>query len=353
MSAAPKAGTVPAKSVPDMARACRQRDDSSTGAGKPETTIARAVARVVPTLLVVALLAATAAAFAVTERLKLTPSPIADTRIQYKVFSPTCECEKGRTRVRFRLREADRLTVSIVDDGGNVVRELADEQKEAGRVAFSWDGRDDDGRVVAEGVYRPLIHFESGRRTIELPNDIRVDTTPPRVLGVRLEPAMISPDGDGRNDKVEIRYRMSERAHALVFLGDRRVVRGRGQQPDAKVDWFGRIDGRPLRAGLYALAVAAEDTAGNVGGRRETPLRIRYVELARDVVRARATFRFGVRVLTDAETVRWRFARGRGTARRGLLVLRAPRRPGTYTLFVEANGRADRARVVVRAARGG
>ena len=40
------------------------------------------------------LLAATAAAFAITERLKLTPSPILGTRVS-KTFSPICRCATG------------------------------------------------------------------------------------------------------------------------------------------------------------------------------------------------------------------------------------------------------------------
>jgi hypothetical protein len=75
---------------------------------------------------------------------------------------------------------------------------------------------------------------------------------------------------------------------------------------------------------------------------------IRYVELARSVIRVRARARFGVRVLSDARSVRWRFAGASGTAEPGLLVLRAPRRAGRYTLFVTANRRGDRAEVVVR-----
>jgi hypothetical protein len=58
--------------------------------------------------------------------------------------------------------------------------------------------------------------------------------------------------------------------------------------------------------------------------------------------------RFGVGVISDARSVRWRFAGGTGTAEPGVLVLRAPRRPGRYRLFVEANGHGARADVVVR-----
>ena len=77
-------------------------------------------------------------------------------------------------------------------------------------------------------------------------------------------------------------------------------------------------------------------------------MRIRFIQLARENVRATARARFGVGVRSDVRRFRWRFAGRRGRARPGLLVLRAPR-PGRYTLFVETNGHADSATVRVRA----
>lgn len=303
--------------------------------------------RFAPTIVVVLLLAATAVAFAVTERLKLEGAPIAGPEVT-KVFSPVCECDEQRATIAFRLQRPDRVDVAIVDEDGDLVRRLVENQPVgAERFSTSWDGRDDRRGVVAEGTYRPRLRLERQRRTILLPNPIRVDTTPPGVLEVRVEPEAFSPDGDGRNDKLTVQYRFSERAHGLLFLRERRVVRTRGQQPEAKLDWFGRLDGKPLRAGEYGFTLAAEDIAGNVGGGRTFRARIRYVELARDRVEVPARARFSIRVRSDAETVRWRFAGGTGRAEPGPLVLRAPRRPGTYTLFVEANGHGARATVRV------
>lgn len=306
------------------------------------------MARFAPSVLVILLLGGTAAAFAVTERLKLQRSPIFDTRIEHKIFSPICRCDRDRAQIRFRLRADDRVTLAVIGPGGEVVRTVVeDDPMPAGPAEFLWDGRDEAGRVVPEGSYKPSVHLAEGRKTIVLPNPIRVDVTPPRIVAFRVEPQVFSPDGDGTNDKVRIVYEISEPARALLFLGGQREVRSRARRPEGKVEWFGKVDGRPLRRGLYELALAAEDVAGNVGTRVGVPIRIRYVELAREAIRVRAQTRFGVRVRSDAKAFRWRFAGGRGAAKPGLLVLRAPRTPGRYTLFVEANGHADRARVVV------
>lgn len=303
--------------------------------------------RLAPTLLVLALLAATAVAFGVTERLKLEQPPIAGPQVT-KVFSPVCDCDEEEATIAFRLRERDTISVSIVDGNGEVVRRLVvREPQPAGPFETAWDGRDEAGEVVREGVYHPRLRLEEDRRVIVLQNPIRVDTTAPEVLEVDTAPARFSPDRDGRNDKLAVSYRFSERAHGLLFLGEQRVVRTRGQKPVGKLDWFGRVGRRPLPAGTYGFTLAAEDLAGNVSDGRGFAARIRYIELSRDRARALVRTRFGIRVLTDAASVRWRFAGGTGRARPGLLVLRAPRRPGRYKLFVEVNGHAARAEVRV------
>src|SRR5262249_33060736 len=175
--------------------------------------IARAVGRFAPAALVAALLVATAAAFAYTERLKLTPTPIKGTRVAPKLFSPVCECETGTTRIAFRLRKHDRVTVSILDRGGEVARTLVTGRPQrAGLVVVYWDGRDDLGRVVSQGTYKPRVKLALNRRTIVLPNPIRIDTTAPSVKSVEVSPRLFSPDGDGRAAHFTVSYRVDKPA---------------------------------------------------------------------------------------------------------------------------------------------
>ena len=118
------------------------------------------MARIASTVLVVALLAATAAAFALTQGLKLQKSPIFGTRVQ-PVFSPVCECDRETARIAFKLRKSSRLDVSIVD-GGEVVRTIVRGRRyPEGPVELEWDGRDDAGRVMPEGEYLPRVHVRS------------------------------------------------------------------------------------------------------------------------------------------------------------------------------------------------
>ena len=74
-----------------------------------------------------ALLLATAAAFAVTEHLKLQRSPIAGPMID-RIFSPVCRCERRTARVGFTLRRGGRISVAIADRDGDVVRTLVSQR---------------------------------------------------------------------------------------------------------------------------------------------------------------------------------------------------------------------------------
>jgi len=301
------------------------------------------LARFASTLLVVALLVATAAAFALTEGLKLEQSPIYRTDVT-KVFSPAITAAE----ISFRLRKTDTLRVSIVDGDGEVVRTLADRRYRKGRVTVAWDGRDDGRIVVPEGEYKPRVHLRASRRTIELPNPIRVDVTPPKVVGSAVSSRTLSPDGDGRGDRITVRVRVNEPARALLFVNGRRRVQTRFARAEDALQWYGIVNGKPLRPGPYALSLRAVDQAGNIGAAVELgAVRIRYVALPEEAVRTVAGARFRVHVEADARTVAWRFAGGSGSSEPGLLALRAPLAPGEYTLYVSVGGHAAKATVTV------
>jgi hypothetical protein len=306
------------------------------------------VARYAPAALVAALLLATGLAFAYTEQLKLTRSPVFGTRVD-KVIGPTCACPTARARISFRLRERDRLTLAIVRSG-DVVRTLVSGRRvPKGRFTTFWNGKDDAGRVVEEGTYRPEVKLAGERRTIVLPNRIRVDTTPPVVRLVGAQPRVFSPDGDGRRDRVVVRYRADGPARVSLYADEVRVGRKRGQQTEGRIDWNGRMDGAPPVAGRYALDVRAVDVAGNESKpSRAVDVLIRFVALGRDRIETRPGARFSVLVLSDARRVEWRLGARRGTARPGTLRLRAPLQPGRFTLLVSANGFGARAAVFVR-----
>jgi FlgD Ig-like domain len=308
-------------------------------------------ARLAPAALVAALLVATSAAFVVTEKLKLTRNPIVGPQVD-KVFSPVCDCATDAAEITFRLRKPDRVTLDVIDSKGSVVRELA-RRRPQGRAAVSyvWDGRDTRGNVVPEGSYRPRVHLYDARRTIVMPNPIRVDLTPPRIVSFTVRPPVISPDGDGRADRAKIRYRVSERAVVELYVDSARAVRKLGTRPRGTIQWNGVVAGEQLPEGVYTLRLVARDVAGNLGPRSGSrTVRIRFLALGRDRVVIAPGARFAILALSQARRLEWHLGRRSGIARPGTLKLRAPLQPGRYTLRVEANGHVKRAAVVVRKA---
>ena len=299
-------------------------------------------------LIVLALLGATAAAFAVTERLKLERSPITGTKVD-RVFSPVCECARDLSVISFILRRRETVTLDVLDRNGRSIRTVVRNRREpAGRVSYTWDGRDNADRVVAEGVYRPRVTLRRNGRTIVLPNPIRVDTTAPVITLVRVFPRVLSPDGDGRRDRVTATYRIDERAGAVMLVDGRQRVQSKFRRQHGNLVWFGRVDGRTVGPGLYEIRLRAADRAGNRSMRtRAVLVRVRFVQLSRERIEVVAGKRFSVRVMTDASSYRWLFAGNRGVGRREVLVLRAPETPGSYSLYVTVGGRAARAAVDV------
>ncbi len=226
--------------------------------------------RIAAAAVVVCLLGGTAAAFAVTEGLKTTKSPVAGTRVSVDgvddtgLFSPVCRCAKDTVQVRFRLRKSDRLTLSIVDRAGHAVRVLVDGRRTpAGLHAYRWNGLTDTGALVPDGDYRARVELDDADRVLTLPNRLSVDTSPPRIRLVRARIA-------GRS--LIVHYRLSEPARGLLYVGSTRVVRTRFFRPvDTMLVGVSTLRARGVGG---VVSVAAEDRAGNLSRRWVTRLRI-------------------------------------------------------------------------------
>ncbi|MFH1843320.1 MAG: FlgD immunoglobulin-like domain containing protein [bacterium] len=76
----------------------------------------------------------------------------------YDLSPPSPANAKPSTRIRFDLPETAGIRLWITEKcQGETVRELVDEGLDAGAHIITWDGRDDDGHKVVEGIY--LYHL--------------------------------------------------------------------------------------------------------------------------------------------------------------------------------------------------
>jgi FlgD Ig-like domain len=299
------------------------------------------VKRFAPTLIVAGLLAATATAFAVTERLKLEDSPVIRTTFAGR-FSPKLVDE----RIRFRLRREEDISLDISDSKGTIVKHgVGSGVFGQAYHQFAWDGRDDSGQIVPDGTYHVELTLRDEDRTIEFPRPVVVDSTPPTIQDVTIRHRLFSPDGDRRADQINVHYTFSEPAYAILYVDGKRVARSYRKKPVGTIQWYG--SGK--RPGDYRLALAAQDLAGNIAGStREFTVRLRYIELLKHKFTPHGRI-LRVRVSSDAKAVSWRLGRTRGNGKPPLLRLPVPSKPGRYTLTVTANGHRARALVVVRA----
>lgn len=306
--------------------------------------------RLLTTATIGGLLIATAAAFAITERLKLTKSTVYGTHVSSRL-SPTCGCARGKATVSFKLRRRDDLTVAILNARKQDVALLADQAYPHGLIRLRWDGRTDAGTRAPDGSYRVRIHLAGAHQTIDLPNRILLDTSAPQIKNLQLNREAFSPDNDKQADFVRITYQLSKQAHLLVYLDGKRILESYRHPLSGSVTWDGHVGTSIVKPGTYTLTAGALDLAGNTtpaAQRWRFHVEIRYIQIAarRIVVKAGAPFEIGV--ATDARRYAWRLGKAKGRSGSPVLRLHAPTQPGRYTLAVEERGHLDRAAVIVR-----
>ena len=286
-----------------------------------------------PQALVALLVLSTGIAFAVTEHLKLEKAPITKTVVT-KLFSPTCHCSTARASIVFSLRLRGKVTISILGSDDRVVRTLLDNAfRSTGRLRVTWNGRDSSGLIAPDGEYRVRVHLPVERRTIQLPNVIQLDTSPPKITLLGVVPHTISPYDDGRADIAHVTFKLSKGARALLYVDGRFVARAR--LSSRKIDWHGKDSRGRVRLGLHRLTLRALDAAGNES--EPTPpveVDVRYLRLTPTRIDTTAGASFSVAISTDSRKVRWRFNGATGVTGRKRLFLRAPAVPGAYWLLV-------------------
>jgi hypothetical protein len=320
------------------------------------------------------LVAATAGAFLVTQRLKQSPRLVRTLTVT-RAISPNVPFRKAS--IRIRLERPDRATVSIIDAGGDRVRRLLTDRSLSPdqRVDLIWDARDDRNRVVADGEYRVRVNLRRQGRAVVLLDTIRVDSTPPRPLvRVQRRPGARGPLIYPLPEGGPVRFRVlgTRLATERLFLyrtdGPRpRFVRRLPPRPaqGAEGVWDGRIAGRPAPPGVYTIAAKDTDDVGNfavsfpfTAARRGDPpggpgVTVRRLAAQGPATATRTGARFSLYVDARGRRWSWRLRRlgqsrtiARGARRGPVLRLRAPGGPSGVYVVDLASG-PDRASALV------
>jgi flagellar hook assembly protein FlgD len=154
------------------------------------------------------------------------PPPLAVRRFRAApaVLTPNGDGVGEATTISFSLTTAATATVDIVNGSGVTVRRLANARSfAAGASRLLWDGRDDSGSLVPDGLYTVLISAQSPGQSDTDADDVVVD----RTLGnLRIAPRPFSPNGDGRRETTTATFDLARAAtvRVLVLYGDRRIA---------------------------------------------------------------------------------------------------------------------------------
>jgi len=325
------------------------------------------------------LVLATAAALLGVQRLRTSEPVVNRVFFTPNYVSPNSDGRDESTRVSFKVRKSENLTLSIVDDRGDEVRKLVDDRRMSrGIHQLSWDGRDDDGRVVDDGAYRVRATIRSEGRSTVASREAIVDTKPPRPRLEGVEPALIVPGARGRG-RARVSYDAAGGTGARFTVyrtSPGRVVPVARFVPGSGGTgvWNGRVGTRPAPVGTYLVAVTVRDRAGNEGSSPAVlpPTRaaavqgdgvsVRYLSATAPSTPVRAGEVARLTVGPIPRRFRWSLTRvGAGTPiRRGTgagtrLAFRVPprARTGVHLVRVATGGRSAVAPIAVRGARSG
>jgi hypothetical protein len=207
-----------------------------------------------------ALLAGSAAAFLHTEQLKVRRAAVGVPHVRQS-FSPGCEpaahCRRV-ARLSFALRRHETVEVSVIDAAGKPVRTLLHATRRPGVIRLTWDGTDDAGVRVRDGLYRLSVRLGGAGRTVVIPNVITVDTVAPRIRVTEVR----RPAGG----RVDARVHPTEpvRLYLAVLTAP---AHGRGHLVPGTLERVRRnhVRWRPrsLPPGRYVLEIVGSDAAGN------------------------------------------------------------------------------------------
>jgi flagellar hook assembly protein FlgD/flagellar motor protein MotB len=188
------------------------------------------------------------------------------------IFSPDGDGSKDTFAIRQSGSAEDLWSATIQDAAGTLMRRW--EYRNGSPVNIVWDGKDDGGQVVPDGVYSYRISSTdmAGNRVSARIDNIIVNTLQPPV-SIAIDLAAFSPNGDGVKDVltlnpgVPVRTGIASWSMAVVDAGDteRWTVSGTGADlPRASYAFAGRdAANAPLPEGSYRTRLSVRYVNGH------------------------------------------------------------------------------------------
>jgi flagellar hook assembly protein FlgD len=206
-----------------------------------------------------------------------TVAPIATSAsISGTLISPNGDGILDTIRVALGASGATRWTFSAAPIAGTTVgAAVATRSGSGGSAAVTWNGKRNDGAVVADGTYRlALTALDNAANRVSRSWTVRVDRTRATILSAAT-PATFSPNGDHSADTVRLGWSASERISGVArILHGTTVIRSWtvASATAGAITWNGLTSaGAAAPDGTYTFRVSARDAAGNATT-RNTPV---------------------------------------------------------------------------------
>jgi outer membrane protein OmpA-like peptidoglycan-associated protein len=208
------------------------------------------------------------------------PNPNDPLYTNYMAFSPNGDGKQDTINVIPNIKDTEGATqyeMRITDEKGNVVKQMSGDINNL--KTYAWDGKDDSGKLMPEGMYRAeiILITESGEKKVVTSNYFNLDNSAPE-LALALDPLPFSPDGDGVADTLNLTLTVNDISPAESWDVKIRnennrlfhTLKGKDTVPAQKT-WNGySANGTQVKsASTYTAEFSVVDKAGNSASTKE------------------------------------------------------------------------------------
>ncbi|MDD5067613.1 MAG: FlgD immunoglobulin-like domain containing protein, partial [bacterium] len=205
------------------------------------------------------------------------PAVFAEFSIDPLYISPNGDGVQDYAGISFRLNEPGTVYYKCYNSSGSELKNEAISASGNTLSQITWDGLDENGRNLKEGIYDIRLFVADSLGNISPDSDklnsVVLDVTPPSLTGLDSVLTPFSPNGDNIQDNALINYALSEKCYVTITINDtagnviRTVrdneLRNKGAYEEA---WDGIDDAgtRPAEK-EYVIRIDYHDQAGNKG----------------------------------------------------------------------------------------
>ncbi|MDD5067952.1 MAG: FlgD immunoglobulin-like domain containing protein, partial [bacterium] len=205
------------------------------------------------------------------------PAVFTEFSIDPLYISPNGDGVQDYAGISFRLNEPGTVYYKCYNSSGNELKNEAISASGDVLSQITWDGLDENGRNLKEGIYDIRLFVADSLGNISPDSDqlntVVLDITPPSLTGPDSVLTPFSPNGDNVQDNALINYALSEKCYVTITINDtagnviRTVrdneLRNKGAYEEA---WDGIDDAgtRPAEQ-EYVIRIDYHDQAGNKG----------------------------------------------------------------------------------------